>query len=78
MGYTFPFLSDPKAGVIRRYDLLHPKGGPNGTDIARPAEFLVNASGTIDWVNLTKNAAVRARPDQVLKTFDERNGKTAR
>ena len=22
-GYTFPFLSDPKAEVIRRYDLLH-------------------------------------------------------
>ena len=26
-GYTFPFLSDPKAQVIRRYELLHPGGG---------------------------------------------------
>ncbi|MEY2440163.1 MAG: AhpC/TSA family, partial [Verrucomicrobiota bacterium] len=24
MGYTFPFLSDAKAEIIRRYDLLHP------------------------------------------------------
>jgi len=78
MGYTFPFLADSNTEVIRRYDLLHPGAGPKGTNIARPAEFLVDASGTIKWVNLTENAAVRARPDQVLKTFDEQNGKTAR
>ena len=75
MGYTFTFLSDPKADVIRRYDLLHPHAGPKGEDISRPAEFLLDASGTIVWRNLTENAAVRARPEQVLKTFDERNGK---
>jgi len=33
-GYTYTFLSDEKAEVIRRYDLLHEKGGPAG-DIAR-------------------------------------------
>jgi len=27
-GYTYTFLSDPKAEVIRRYNLLHPRGGP--------------------------------------------------
>ena len=26
-GYTYTFLSDPKAEVIRRYDLLHPGAG---------------------------------------------------
>ena len=77
MGYTFAFLSDPKAGVIRRYDLLHPKAGPKGEDISRPAEFLLDQSGTVVWRNLTEDAAVRARPEQVLKTFDEQNGKTA-
>ena len=77
MGFTYPLLSDPKAEVIRRYDLLHPKGGPKGTDIARPAEFLIDAMGTVRWVNLTESAAVRARPEQVLKAFDERSGKTA-
>ena len=38
-GYTFPVLSDPNAEVIRRYGLLHPKGGEDGQDIARPAEL---------------------------------------
>ena len=71
MGFTYPFLSDPKAEVVRRYDLLHHGGGPKGADIARPAEFLVDSTGTIRWVNLTDNAAVRARPEQVLKAFDE-------
>jgi peroxiredoxin len=78
MGYMFPFLADPKADVIRKYDLLHPRAGPKGEDISRPAEFLVDQSGTVAWRNLTENAAVRARPEQVLRTFDERNGKTNR
>ncbi len=77
MGFTYPLLSDPKAEVIRRYDLLHPKGGPKGTDIARPGEFLVDTTGTVRWVNLTESAAVRARPEQVLKAFDESSGKSA-
>jgi peroxiredoxin len=78
MGYTFPFLSDPKTEVIQRYDLLHQKAGPRGEDISRPAEFLVDESGVVRWRNLTEDAAVRVRPEQVLKTFDERNGKTTR
>lgn len=66
-GYTFPILSDPKAEVIRRYDLVHAGAGDNGQDIARPAEFLVDSSGTVRWVNLTENYWVRARPEQVLE-----------
>ena len=66
-GYTFTFLSDPKADVIRRYDLLHVGAGIDGQDIARPAEFLVDSSGTVRWVNLTENYWVRARPEQILE-----------
>ena len=73
MGYTFPFLSDLKAEVVRSYDLLHPGGGPKGADISRPAEFLIDTTGTVRWMNLTENAAVRARPEQVLKAVDEMN-----
>ena len=65
-GYTFPFLSDPSAEVIRRYDILHPRAGPDGHDIARPAEFLVDSSGVVRWVNLTEDFRVRARPEQIL------------
>lgn len=66
-GYTFTFLSDRNAEVIRRYDLVHTGAGENGHDIARPAEFLVDRSGTVRWVNLTENYTVRARPEQMLE-----------
>ena len=69
-GYRFPFLSDPKAETIRQYGVLHPKGGAEGKDIARPAEFLVDAGGTIRWVNLTVDIRVRARPESVLAAMD--------
>ncbi len=70
-GYTFPLLSDPNAKVIRRYDVLHPGAGPKGADIARPAEFLLDANGIVRWVNLTENIAVRARPEQVLEALNQ-------
>ena len=70
-GYTFPLLSDRKAEVIRRYDVLHPGAGPKGADIARPAEFLIDSNGMVRWVNLTENIAVRARPEQVFDSFDQ-------
>ena len=66
-GYTFTFLSDPKAEVIRRYDLVHAGAGEDGQDIARPAEFLLDSSGTVRWANLTENYWVRARPDQFIE-----------
>jgi len=70
MGYTFPLLSDADARVIRRYDVLHPHAGPKNSDIARPAEFYVDSSGMVQWVNLTENIAVRARPEQALSAID--------
>jgi peroxiredoxin len=77
MGFTLSLLSDANAEVIRRYDVLHPHAGPKSADIARPAEFLIDSSGIVRWVNLTENASVRARPAQVLKAFDESIGANA-
>jgi peroxiredoxin len=65
-GYTFPILSDPDAAVIRRYHILHPAGGPDEHDIARPAEFLVDSSKIVRWTNFTEDIRVRARADQML------------
>jgi peroxiredoxin len=67
LGVTFTFLSDPGAEVIRRYDLVHAGAGENGRDIARPAEFLIDSTGTVRWVNLTENYWVRARPEQFIE-----------
>jgi peroxiredoxin len=69
-GYTFTFLSDPKAVVIRKYDLLHAGAGVNGHDIARPGEFLIDSGGTVRWVNLTGDLKVRARPEELLKAAE--------
>lgn len=66
-GYTFPLLSDQNVEVIRRYDLVHAGAGENGHDIARPAEFLLDSTGTVRWINLTENYWIRARPEQVLE-----------
>jgi peroxiredoxin len=65
-GYTFPILSDPDAAVIRRYHILHPAGGPDGHDISRPAEFLVDSSKIVRWANFTEDIRVRARADEML------------
>ena len=65
-GYTFPILSDPDTAVIRRYHLLHTGGGPDGHDIARPAEFLVDSSKIVRWTNFTEDIRVRARAGEML------------
>jgi peroxiredoxin len=70
MHFDFLLLSDSAAAVIKRYDLLHRGAGPKGNDIARPAEFYVDGGGTVRWVNLTENIAVRARPEQAVAAID--------
>ncbi len=65
-GYTFLFLSDSNAEVIRQYDLLHPRAGPEDHDISRPAEFLVDRSGTVRWENFTEDFRVRPGAEQLL------------
>jgi peroxiredoxin len=66
-GYTFTFLSDPTLETIRRYDLVHVKELASGKDIARPAEFLLDSTGTIRWRMITDNFFRIARPEQVLE-----------
>jgi peroxiredoxin len=64
---TFPILSDPNTETIRAYDLVHKGEGEHGRDIARPAEFLVDTTGTVRWVNLTENFWVRATPEKIME-----------
>lgn len=45
-----------------------------GKDIARPAEFLIDPSGTVRWVDLTEDYRVRAKPETVLQAFDKLAG----
>ena len=70
-GYVFTFLSDANAEVIRRYDLLHPREGPDGADIARSAEFVLDAGGTVRWAHITQGDNVRPTGAQVLKVLEQ-------
>lgn len=70
-GLTFPLLSDPEEKVLRPYDVRHIRGGPKGVDIARPAEFLIDRTGTVRWVNLTEDIRVRISGEQVLRIINE-------
>lgn len=65
-GYTFTFLSDSKLDAIRSYDLVHVKEMASGKDISRPAEFLLDSSGTVRWRMVTENFFKTPRPEQVL------------
>ena len=69
-GYTFPFLSDPDAKTIRAYGVLHEHAGDNGRDIARPAEFLLDATGTIRWENFSETILARLHPEKALQAID--------
>jgi thioredoxin-dependent peroxiredoxin len=69
-GITITLLSDPGAETTRAYGVLHPSAGPEGEDIARPAEFLIDGAGTVRWINLSESITGRARPRQVLAAVD--------
>ena len=58
------------ADRVNGVPFAHAGGGPGGADIARPAEFLIDSTGTVRWVNLTDSILVRARPEQILKEVD--------
>lgn len=70
-GLTFTILSDPDTATIRRYDLLHPHGGPDGHDISRPAEFLIDSTRTVKWENFTEDIRIRAKADAMLQIARE-------
>jgi peroxiredoxin len=64
---TFPILSDTGAETIRAYGVVHRDGDPiNGTDIARPATFILDREGRVVWSYLPQNWRVRPRPAELL------------
>ena len=68
MGWTYPVLSDPGAKVTRQYGLLHSVSEEQ--QLARPAELLIDPTGTVRWRDLTEDYRVRARPATVIEEFD--------
>jgi len=65
LGYRF--LADRDLAVSRRYGLAHPRGGPNGEDVPRPATIVLDRDGVVRWVSVSRNFQVRPDPGDVLR-----------
>jgi peroxiredoxin len=68
---NYPILSDSDREVITAYGLVHPGASIDGSDIARPATFVIGPDGRVVWRNLTENWRVRVRPDTVIDAVED-------
>lgn len=64
--FRFPVLADVDRTVIREYGVLHAQGGPGKSDIALPAQFLVERDGRIVWRHVAEKIQDRPDPEDVL------------
>jgi peroxiredoxin len=62
----FPILCDVDRSVCRAYGLLHERGSPEGTDIAIPAQVLIEPSGRIVWTRPARTVQDRPDPEETL------------
>jgi peroxiredoxin len=68
-GYTLTFLSDTRADVIRRYNLLREGEGLRPDQVARPAQFLIDPERIVRWSNLPDEHAPLAS-ERILEVLD--------
>jgi len=61
----FTVLSDPGGRVIRKYGLLHPKGG-RGHDVALDTTLLVDKNGIERWRAVSETLPDLPTADEVL------------
>ncbi len=70
----FPHLmvvSDPEQSLARAVEVLHPGMGPHGSDTNAPTTFLVDGSGTVQWVFRPERFLERLSPEQLAAALDE-------
>jgi peroxiredoxin len=67
LGLSFPLLSDPDLAAIRAYGVAD-----ESNEIAWPAEFLVDADGTIRWRATAESVGTRPSIAEVLRACDAR------
>jgi peroxiredoxin len=65
LGYRF--LADRDLAVARRYGLVHPRGGPAGEDVPRPATVVLDRDGVVRWFSISTNYQVRPDPADVRR-----------
>jgi peroxiredoxin len=65
LGYRF--VADRDLALTRSWGLVHPRGGPEGQDVPRPATVVVDREGLVRWFSVSRNYQVRPDPDDVLR-----------
>lgn len=62
---SFPFLLDEDRGVSRRYG-VYQRLGSDAINIARPATFVVDREGLLQFVYVSKNQRDRTEIEEVI------------
>jgi len=67
-GARIKLLADPKLSVTARYNLVNHRGiTPSGIrKLPIPTTILVDAHGTVRWIDQATDYAVRSHPERVL------------
>jgi peroxiredoxin len=73
----FPILADTEHTVITAYGVVHEGGGPRGTDIALPANFLIDRAGRIVWQHVSDMVQDRPDPAEVMQEVERLLSKPA-
>lgn len=64
---AYRFVADADLAVTRRYGLVHPRGGPDGQDVPRPATIVLDRQGVVRWMSLSSSFQVRPDPGDVIR-----------
>lgn len=63
-------LSDPERKLIKAAEVLHPKAGQHGEDVAAPTTFLIDNQGTVRAVFRPKQVISRLSVEDVLAAVE--------
>ena len=64
-------VADAEHHLTDALEVIHPKAGPGGQDVAAPTTFLVDGQGTVRWLFRPDRVITRLSPAQLLAAVDE-------
>jgi peroxiredoxin len=63
-------LADPERKLMKAAEVLHPKAGQHGEDVAAPTTFFIDNQGTVRSVFRPKQVISRLSAEEVLAAVD--------
>jgi peroxiredoxin len=64
-------VSDPKQNLVSAAEVLHPKAGPHGEDVAAPTTFVIDRQGKVQWLFRPSRVIERLSPADLLAAVDK-------